>query len=274
MKKHFKNSIVAFIVLSVFLHIVFVTSMHFLGQEDKQKEVVEIEFIQAPKESRDNRKIVEQQKQINEEIPEETKHLSKFNQTVKMQTRAESQGDFNNSAGFGNDMKKPNKVNTQKKKTKITKNGLPRLKDLAPKYDFSENAAGKISTTDDYLKDIDAGRQTLLSTREFKYYSYYERIKRKLRRHWGSKVREKVSNIIRSGRNIASNRDRITKVIITLNEIGTLVRVQVLDQSGVIDLDEAAVEAFQEAAPFPNPPRGMIDTSGHVTIHWDFILEA
>ena len=47
-----------------------------------------------------------------------------------------------------------------------------------------------------------------------------------------------------------------------------------LTQSGVIDLDSAAVEAFREAAPFPNPPKGMVEGDGTIKIRWDFVLEA
>ena len=34
------------------------------------------------------------------------------------------------------------------------------------------------------------------------------------------------------------------------------------------------MEAFQQAGPFPNPPKGMLDADGFVRIRWDFILKA
>lgn len=80
--------------------------------------------------------------------------------------------------------------------------------------------------------------------------------------------------MFRKGRSIASDQDRITKLLIYLNPNGVLVKVQVLSDSGVRDLDEAAIEAFKSAAPFPNPPRGIVDTDGTVKIRWDFILES
>jgi protein TonB len=51
-------------------------------------------------------------------------------------------------------------------------------------------------------------------------------------------------------------------------------RVQVVGESGVKDLDDAAVEAFRAAEPFPNPPKGIVDADGTIKINWDFILEA
>jgi len=53
-----------------------------------------------------------------------------------------------------------------------------------------------------------------------------------------------------------------------------LIKVQVIGRSGIQDLDDAAVEAFKAAAPFPNPPKGIVDEDGTIRIRWDFILEA
>ncbi len=75
------------------------------------------------------------------------------------------------------------------------------------------------------------------------------------------------------GRNIAATGDKITKIIITLDSRGILMKVQVLENSGVKDLDDAAVEAFRAAAPFPNPPKGIADPDGTIKIRWDFVLE-
>lgn len=162
--------------------------------------------------------------------------------------------------------------------------GKPKLKDLMPSFkpapprvDSQETAEGGgegPSATDDHLKNVATGMQTVLSTREFVYYSYYNRIKDKLRQYWEPKIKEKMERIIRQGRQIASSSDRITKIVIILDTKGTLVRVQVIGPSGVQDLDEAAVEAFRAAAPFPNPPKGIADPDGSIRIRWDFILEA
>ncbi|MDX9731530.1 MAG: TonB family protein, partial [Bdellovibrionales bacterium] len=67
---------------------------------------------------------------------------------------------------------------------------------------------------------------------------------------------------------------QITSVIIILDEKGTLFRVQVVGASGIVDLDDAAVEAFRAAAPFPNPPKGIVEEDGTLKIRWDFVLEA
>lgn len=234
--------------------------------------------------------IVEQQKQLNDEVPVDSRFLSAFNQKVIQQTRAERNAAFNNTAKGGQpdegrkdgekeQLKTAEKMQRSKRSREAGE--LPDLKDLAPKYALNPGPKapptdenGNPSATDDHLKDVKSGLQTLLSTREFVYYAYYNRIKEALRQHWEPNVREKVKIIYRQGRTIASAQDRVTQVMVTLNKNGELVKIEVLTQSGVEALDGAAVEAFRQAAPFPNPPKGMVETDGTVKIRWDFVLEA
>lgn len=252
--------------------------------------------------------IVEQDQQLNDEIDENTRFMSKFNQKVVQQTQAALSGKYKNSADQGGEKKAEQKVGREKKDQSITKaeakseeksdkpsqiltsaDGIatgkkPSVKDLtpsfrpgAPRVDTDQIAQGGgegPSATDDHLEDVKTGMQTMLTTREFVYYSYYNRIKDKLRQYWQPKIKEKVERIFRQGRTIASNGNKITKIIIVLDEKGVLQKVQVIGPSGVTDLDDAAVEAFRAAAPFPNPPNGIVDQDGTIKIRWDFILEA
>jgi protein TonB len=232
--------------------------------------------------------IVEQDKQVNNEIDKNTRFLSAHNQRVIQQTKAERSGKFLNTAAGGHPDEgdkhgdKNEKIITEAKAHKAREKGeMPDLKDLMPKFALEpgpkapqNDNPGDPSQTDDYLKDVNTGMQTLLSTREFVYYSYYQRIKEALRQHWEPNVRERVKIIYRQGRTIASAKDRVTQVLVTLNPQGELLRVEVLTQSGVIDLDDAAVDAFRAASPFPNPPKGMVESDGTIKIRWDFVLEA
>jgi protein TonB len=65
----------------------------------------------------------------------------------------------------------------------------------------------------------------------------------------------------------------VTKVLVLLDSKGNINRVQKLVGSGFNDLDDAAIEAFQKAAPYPNPPKGIVDADGFVRVRWDFILQ-
>lgn len=251
--------------------------------------------------------IVEQnEKALNDEVPDDARFLSRHNQKVVRETQAAVTGKFKNSDNTGGeqaqekeigketkseDAEQPTQTTENEKPTHIltSPDGVavktkPTLKDLVPSFkpgiprvdsdDVAKGGDEGPSATDDHLKNIATGMQTLLSTREFVYYSYYNRIKDKLRQYWEPKIKEKMERILRQGRTIASSNDRITKIVIILDENGTLQRVQVIGASGVQDLDEAAVEAFKAAAPFPNPPKGIVEEDGFIRIRWDFILEA
>ena len=244
----------------------------------------------------DARQIVEQsEKRINDEKDPKAKFLSRFDQRVAHETRAVQTGKFQNDAKQGaapknaatkseqlhpNQKNAPKTVATKARPTTFDNvDGLPTLAALKPQFHWDKPEVGlpnpgPVSQTDDHLKDIETGPQTLLSSREFLYYSYYTRIKDRLRIFWEPKIKEKVSRIFLAGRHIASNEEKITRLVITLDEGGKLIRVQVLGESGLKDLDDAAVEAFQQAAPFPNPPSGIVDKDKTIKIRWDFILEA
>jgi protein TonB len=264
--------------------------------KDKSVEVVIVDKNSKDDFKNNAKQIVEQsEKRINDEIDEKAKYLSRYNQRVAEQTKAQNNGKFQNDAKMGE--AKKNVANQKVQETpKVTANTpktkqralkaypdgdipLPKLADLKPQFHWDKVPAGvenpgPQSQTDDFLKDLKTGPQTLLTSREFVYYSYYSRIKERLRLFWEPKIKEKVTRILASGRHIASNEEKITKLIITLDKNGVLIRVQVLGASGLQDLDDAAIEAFQSAAPFPNPPTGIIETDGTIKIRWDFILEA
>jgi protein TonB len=229
----------------------------------------------------ENKQIVEQDETpLNQEVPEDSRFLSAHNQKVLKQTQAVNRGEFQNLKTKSAKAGKPVEA----------KKALPKIEKLLADYDpmaammkkqeaktLQEAEAvqkgGTVSQSSDYVNNVDQGIETLLNTREFKYYTYYNRIRKQLSHYWEPKVREKMTNLFQQGRSIASARDRITKLLIVLNPAGTLVNVQVLSDSGVRDLDDAAIEAFRAAAPFPNPPKGIIETDGTVKIRWDFVLE-
>lgn len=301
MIRRYKKPIVVFLILSLLVHgsLFLSVALKWIKSPPPPPAKIEVEFkdlaptpkkkvarVKAPPIQATDQ-IVEQKDQINDEIDPNTRFLSAHNQKVIKQTKAERSGQFRNTAEGGKpDEGQKDGDKEQKKalneKTAPTEEGeLPELKDLAPKFSLSpgpkapdSDKTGDPSQSDDYLKDVNTGMQTLLSTREFVYYSYYARIKEAIRQHWEPNVREKVKIIYRQGRNIASAKDRVTQVMVTLDGKGELIRVEILTQSGVEQLDNAAIEAFKAAAPFPNPPKGMVEPDGTIKIRWDFVLEA
>ena len=265
MTKKLKNTAYFFVLSSALIHMFLYGGLdllsHFYQSKNPPKpKSVEVTILDSsPQKSQQNtRQVVEQdKKQLNDEIPKDAKFLGRHNQRVVEQTKAAATGKFKHMGK------------------------LPSLKQLRPGFSFTAKSqhqqsqmVGQESQSPDHLKDVKTGIQTLLSTREFVYYAYYQRIRTKIRHHWEPLIRDKVRKVFKSGRSIASARDRITQVIIILNPQGSLINVQILGESGVKDLDDAAIEAFRAAEPFPNPPKGIVEGDGTIKIRWDFVLEA
>ncbi len=136
----------------------------------------------------------------------------------------------------------------------------------------AESNGRSISTTSDYLPDIPGGDLTHLNTIENKFYGYYHRIKQKLEGFWGRSVQEKAEILASEGRAIVSD-EHVTALRIVLSPEGEIIDVVILGSSGVKELDDAAIESFNEAGPFPNPPKDLI-VDGRVTIEWGFVVNS
>ena len=125
----------------------------------------------------------------------------------------------------------------------------------------------------EYIHGLKESEVTALNTREYVFYGYFQRIRENLDIAWNRSLRDQLTRLYRKGRKLASETDHLTRTLVTLNGAGEVVRVQVIEESGSRDLDQAAVEAFRRAGPFPNPPQGILDVRGEIQIRWDFILK-
>jgi TonB family protein len=276
-------------LLSILLHIMLLLFLMFQEKRDEMlaEKSVEIEWVDLeslPDPIDEQIQIVQQDEiPLNDRVPEKDYKLSRNNQDVLEETKAEKNGAFQNrkntaQATASQETPRPSQ-NTEAPKQKLLNALKPSLFEsqyaAAPIEPAPEAALSgvEVSQNDDYLKDVVAGAETHLKTREFVYYSYYNRIKQKLRQHWEPRIKEKIVKILRKGRRIASTNDKITRLVITLDKAGELKRIQVKNASGYNDLDDAAIEAFRAAAPFPNPPNGIVNGEEEVEIPWDFVLE-
>jgi len=238
--------------------------------------------------------IAESEDAGNRDLDPNAAYLSDKTQTAKKQMRAKKVDDFRKKKGEGIGKEKLLEE-TPLPPTGKTAEGVPSSpldlqdsdigvadkKDMGIKRDWKSLSMDDLSisgngavaaASDDWLEEVEEGDQTILSTREFRYFSYYNRIKVLLRQHWKPNVQRKLQKLWRSGRTISSS-EKVTKVLVLLDTEGDVKKVSRLGSSGVKELDNAAVEAFKMAAPFPNPPDGIIDSDGFVRIRWDFIVK-
>ncbi len=130
-----------------------------------------------------------------------------------------------------------------------------------------------LSRRSDFVEDIPLGEMTRLNTVEYKYYGFYRRIKQKLEQYWGHSLHQKAEKLWKSGRRFPASENRITNLTVTIDHKGTIVDITIRSTSGVRELDEAAVESFNRAGPFPNPPKGMVK-NGFAQIEWGFVIRS
>ncbi len=229
--------------------------------------------------------------QANNEIDKNAKYLSAKNNTVRKETVAKNIDQFKNSITKPNIAKQAPQQAVEKQitnhqsefKSKLFNTGFDvysslnkneAVKKMAQKEHSFQNGSAlqQAASTNDHIEDVEPSLMTQLNTREYKYYGYHKRIRTQLDQWYESKLRDQMKKILSQGRTIASEENKRTQLLIILNDKGNLVGVQVLGASGVRELDDAAVEAFKKAAPFPNPPKGMVDADGTIKVRWDFVL--
>jgi len=108
------------------------------------------------------------------------------------------------------------------------------------------------------LVDAKVGDRMSLNTREVVYAAYINRIKRVVSFYWN----QNLDNLPRTIRLSRSRYD--TVVYVVLDDQGGLESVEVTDTCGEDLLDDAVVQAFRSAGPFPNPPEALISKDGRV----------
>jgi TonB family protein len=111
------------------------------------------------------------------------------------------------------------------------------------------------------IDDVEEGDGTFLSTRSWKYATYFNRIRESVGNSW--RPNKEISRRDPDG-SLYFFKDRLTVLSVTLDDKGGLKDVRVVRSSNVDFLDRIAVEAFEKAQPFTNPPTGLVNAQGEI----------
>jgi TonB family protein len=165
------------------------------------------------------------------------------------------------------------------KKSTLSNLGLAILPDSRRKGASEELAQDKPQWANvgalpqDYVEGIKESDRTALNTREYLYFGYHQRIRQRLELEWTRMLREVLLKFYKGGRQLASDMEYTTRLLVTLNPQGEITRVKVQSMSGTQELDDVAVAAFNKAGPFPNPPKGLVK-NGEVEVPWELKLRS
>ncbi len=254
-------------ITALFLHLHETSSRQLTTEGDKPIKVKILNDI------RRDRQIVASEDPDTVTTPKEKAYLSDKNRAFDRQTKARIVDRFQKAAK-GNRGKKD--LSLSALGGAIAKNNpfekAAREYSEAKRGNKQEAGGRSISATNDHLTEIPEGDLTHLNTVEYKFYGYYFRIRQKLEGFWGRSVQEKAAILAGQGR-MVSDEELVTALRIVMNSQGEIVDVVILGSSGVQELDDAAIESFNEAGPFPNPPKDLI-VDGRVTIEWGFVVNS
>lgn len=288
-KKH-RNKIIIFTLISLGVHILvlFFAPVQFAEKKEDDTLYVELDpALISPTDPKLQKQIVNTENSDNKTLSKDAKYLSDKTQSVEQETKARQVDTFQKGGASATktapalslkNLAPQKNITAQTPRTDSQENEIG---DLQKEQNFSQPqqppqaAGGNIagSANNDYLKDIKEGDKTILSTKEFVYFGYYHRIRQRLERSWKNKLQNTLEGYMVSGRQLASERSYVTKLVVVLDRHGRITAVKLLGDSGARDLDRAAVDAFNQAGPFPDPPSGLIDENGQIKISWDFVLQ-
>jgi len=119
----------------------------------------------------------------------------------------------------------------------------------------------------DHVEGVDVGDATFLNTREWKFAGFFNRVKQTVAENWNPMGAASVRDPTGSR---YFQQDRTTILAITLNPQGGVTAIKVARTSGLDFLDQTAIEAFERAQPFVNPPNGLADAHGDIRFTFGF----
>jgi TonB family protein len=128
----------------------------------------------------------------------------------------------------------------------------PRV-DLRPDAAMLARIAGGPSP--DRLDGLEEGDATALNTRSFRYATYIVRVNKAIYSNWDPNGAYQARD---PDFRMYPVRDRTTAFEIVLDATGRLENVKIVAGSGLDFLDQEILRAVRNAAPFPNPPTGLL----------------
>lgn len=146
---------------------------------------------------------------------------------------------------------------------------VPSLEVLMPTLGTLDRISG--SPREAAIDGVEEGDATFLNAREFKYATYFLRIRDAVAGTWEESLMREFRRRDPTGA-VYGTRTRDTQLLVTLRQGGEVQDVKVEGTSGVDFLDKVAVDAFWDAQPFLNPPRGIVDDDGLIRFTFTFRL--
>lgn len=218
--------------------------------------------------------------------PKDPEYLAEYNRQVKEQTKsrvtdphAARVTDRPMPQSAGRAQEQPSKSSQKKEESKEVRtstNGLLAKKDdkpdspksaLMPTWKDAGFEGG--APSNDYLRNVQEDTETKLNTAEWNHAPFFNRVKQAISRRWNPNRAIKRNDP--QGTTLG-HKQRFTQVLASIDREGKLVAIKVLRESGSYFLDDEAMRAFKEAAPFSNPPKALFARRDTFEFPFGFML--
>ena len=260
------------LLLSVFLHILLILILwNAKFPQMPVHDTTEVTLIEKPVQKAKSFVTETQTKDTVEDLKDQADFLSQFTKRVKKQLRAANNGPTVNAAP------KPTPPSPQENKR------VSGLQAHDPGEGVGEpgaatnqtirNAAIGQSSIAEYIPGVQEGAFTALNTDQFTYYTFFARMNEQVRNRWISNVRSYMARVSAKELEFMSKMERHTMVEIILSPDGKFSSSVMQNSSGDHELDQTTVDAFRQAAPFQNPPHGMVEADGYIHLRYGFVIQ-
>lgn len=128
-----------------------------------------------------------------------------------------------------------------------------------------DNGSGTGSMYPTFSEEIDEGDKTSLNTIEFKYASFYKRMRDQVGNTWIPLVSNLSSSALAPGK-------YRTRIILKIDRNGEIIGMKLDEASGVDYLDEIAHQTFTKVRIFQNPPDDLFNGKDYLYIPWTLEL--
>jgi len=254
---HFRK-LTTYLFISFGLHALLIWfAIHKKPEQSKPKQkVVQVSLIHLPPKElpkpKTRKTVVEAMPDANNQVPTEPANLAETNNSVKEETLAPMANEQQPSQGAPRRQEGINLF--PDRAISGVASGVP------------DTGEGSAPSNNDNVEGVKGGSKTALNTVEFKYASFFNRVKRDIQSQW-----HPLPIIYRedpTGTRILF-KDRWTLLYITLDDKGYILSIRVATSSGVELLDEEAMNSFRRCYQFPNPPAGLI-ADGQISFYFGF----
>ncbi|MGZ3722950.1 MAG: cell envelope integrity protein TolA, partial [Bdellovibrionales bacterium] len=210
-----------------------------------------------------------EQKEDNQDIKKQADFLSQFTKRVKQQVQARMVGETVNATNkqareshekagkrfAGNESKEQGETDTTK----------------AREQEMTAVNSGQ-SAIQEVIPGVEGASYTALNTDQFTFYAFYNRTGTQVRNRWVGGLRNYVDLLTQRKQEELSARNRTTVLEVVLTPEGQVFRTVVQESCGDKGLDDVAIQAFRDAAPFPHPPREMVRSDGFIHYYAGFTV--